>query len=101
MKHLKRIGIALLASVILCCVAVAIYAADYYHMDDQAASAMEGSDTVTITKEHGTFYKKGSFLITAVYHPSALLRDPSKKEDMLKDMLKIAEEYKKIKQDQE
>ena len=50
-----------------------------------------------ITKEHGVFYKKGSFLITAVYHPSALLRDPSKKEDMLRDMLRIAEEYEKIK----
>lgn len=52
-----------------------------------------------ITKEHGVFQKKGNFLITAVYHPSALLRDPSKKEDMLKDMLRIAEEYKKIKEE--
>ena len=53
-----------------------------------------------ITKEHGTFYKKGNFLITAVYHPSALLRDPAKKEDMLRDMLKIAEEYQRIKDGQ-
>lgn len=52
-----------------------------------------------ITKEHGVFQKKGNFLITAVYHPSALLRDPLKKEDMLKDMLRIAEEYKKIKEE--
>lgn len=52
-----------------------------------------------ITREHGVFQKKGNFLITAVYHPSALLRDPSKKEDMLKDMLRIAEEYKKIKEE--
>lgn len=43
-----------------------------------------------ITKEHGIIEKKGSFLITSVYHPSALLRDPSKKEDMLTDMKKIA-----------
>ena len=50
-----------------------------------------------ITKEHGVFHKKGSFLITAVYHPSALLRDPSKKEDMLRDFMKIAEEYEKLK----
>ncbi|MBQ8399732.1 MAG: uracil-DNA glycosylase [Clostridia bacterium] len=49
-----------------------------------------------ITKEHGVLYKKGAFLITAVYHPSALLRDASKKEEMLKDMLMIAEEYKKL-----
>ena len=52
-----------------------------------------------ITREHGVFQKKGNFLITAVYHPSALLRDPSKKEDMLKDMLRIAAEYRKIKEE--
>lgn len=27
--------------------------------------------------------------MTAVYHPAALLRDPSKKEDMYRDMKKI------------
>lgn len=42
-----------------------------------------------ITKEHGTFVIKGGFAMTAVYHPAALLRDPSKKEDMLRDMKKI------------
>lgn len=42
-----------------------------------------------ITREHGTFVKKGAFLMTAVYHPSALLRDPSKKEAMLIDMENI------------
>jgi DNA polymerase len=42
-----------------------------------------------ITKEHGTFIKKGAFIMTAVYHPSALLRDPSKKEAMLLDMENI------------
>ena len=44
-----------------------------------------------ITKEHGTFVKKGGFLMTAVYHPAALLRDPRKKEDMYEDMKKIKE----------
>ncbi len=39
-----------------------------------------------ITKEHGIWYKKGNFEISAVYHPSLLLRDPRKKEDMLTDM---------------
>lgn len=42
-----------------------------------------------ITKEHGTFVTKGGFAMTAVYHPAALLRDPSKKEDMFRDMKKI------------
>ena len=44
-----------------------------------------------ITKEHGIFFKKGAFTITAVYHPAALLRDPSKNQDMYTDMKKIAE----------
>lgn len=42
-----------------------------------------------ITKEHGTFVRKGQFLMTAVYHPAALLRDPVKKEAMLLDMESI------------
>lgn len=42
-----------------------------------------------ITKEHGEWVEKGNFLITAVYHPAALLRDPRKKEEMLEDMKKI------------
>ena len=42
-----------------------------------------------ITKEHGEWVKKGNFLITAVYHPALLLRDPRKKEEMLEDMKKI------------
>ncbi len=44
-----------------------------------------------ITAEHGQFVKKGKFTLTAVYHPAALLRDPRKKEDMYRDMLKIKE----------
>lgn len=44
-----------------------------------------------ITKEHGTWFRKGGYLMTAVYHPAALLRDPRKKEDMLEDMKKIKE----------
>lgn len=44
-----------------------------------------------ITKEHGTWFKKGNYLMTAVYHPAALLRDPRKKDDMLEDMKKIKE----------
>ena len=44
-----------------------------------------------ITKEHGVWFEKGNFLITAVYHPALLLRDPRKKEEMLADMKKIRE----------
>lgn len=45
-----------------------------------------------ITKEHGQFIRKGSYLMTAVYHPAALLRDASKKEDMLLDMEHIKDQ---------
>ena len=42
-----------------------------------------------ITSEHGIWFKKGDFDICAVFHPSLLLRDPRKKEDMLTDMKAI------------
>ena len=45
-----------------------------------------------ITREHGQFIRKGGILMTAVYHPAALLRDASKKEDMLLDMERIKEQ---------
>ncbi len=44
-----------------------------------------------ITAEHGVFFPKGKYVMSAVYHPSALLRDPRKKDDMLCDMEKIKE----------
>jgi len=44
-----------------------------------------------ITAEHGKWFEKGNFLMTAVFHPAALLRDPRKKEDMLEDMKRIRE----------
>ena len=42
-----------------------------------------------ITQEHGKWFGKGPFRMTAVFHPAALLRDPRKKEDMLTDMKEI------------
>ena len=44
-----------------------------------------------ITQEHGVWFEKGDFALTAVFHPAALLRDPRRKEDMLSDMKKIKE----------
>ena len=52
-----------------------------------------------ITKEHGQWFEKGGFLMTAVYHPAALLRDPRKKEDMLEDMKRIREKLNELKGD--
>ena len=50
-----------------------------------------------ITKEHGTWFEKGNFLITAVYHPALLLRDPRKKEEMLEDMKTIKNKLDELK----
>ena len=44
-----------------------------------------------ITKEHGQWFEKGDCVMTAVYHPAYLLRDPRKKEDMLTDMKRLRE----------
>ena len=51
-----------------------------------------------ITREHGTFVKRGAFLMTAVYHPSALLHDPSKKEDMWRDMKEVKRRLDELKE---
>ena len=50
-----------------------------------------------ITKEHGQWVERGSFLMTAVYHPAALLRDPRLKENMLRDMKSIKEQLNYLK----
>ncbi len=49
-----------------------------------------------ITKEHGQWIERGSFLMTAVYHPAALLRDPRKNEDMLRDMKAIRQKLDEL-----
>lgn len=50
-----------------------------------------------ITKEHGVWFERGNFLITAVYHPALLLRDPRKKEDMMEDMKAIKAKLDELK----
>lgn len=50
-----------------------------------------------ITKEHGQWFEKGQFLMTAVYHPALLLRDPRRKEDMLVDMKAVKEKLDSLK----
>ena len=44
-----------------------------------------------ITAERGVWFKKGEIFMSAVYHPSALLRDPAKKADTLLDFKAIRE----------
>ena len=54
-----------------------------------------------ITKEHGEWFERGGYLMTAVYHPAALLRDPRKKEDMLEDMKRIKQKLDEGKEEYE
>ena len=42
-----------------------------------------------ITREHGTWVQKGGIWMTAIYHPSALLRDVSKRPETFDDLLAI------------
>ncbi len=39
-----------------------------------------------ITREHGQWVKKGGVWFTALYHPSALLRDETKRPDTFRDL---------------
>lgn len=48
------------------------------------------SDKILVTKEHGKIYRKGNVLMTATFHPAALLRNPANKPDALDDFKKIA-----------
>ena len=50
-----------------------------------------------ITAEHGKWLKKGSYEMCAVYHPSALLRDPSKRTAMLSDMWEVKKKAEQLK----
>ena len=49
-----------------------------------------------VTREHGAFFEKGQFTLCGIYHPSALLRDASKREDMYRDMKQIAQRYRQL-----
>lgn len=42
-----------------------------------------------ITQEHGTWIQRNGIWMTAIYHPSALLRDVSKRPDTFEDLLEI------------
>ncbi len=42
-----------------------------------------------ITREHGTWTEKDGIAYTAIYHPSALLRDVSKRPETFEDLLSI------------
>ena len=47
-----------------------------------------------ITKEHGTWVQKNGIWMTAIYHPSALLRDVTKRPETFDDLLSIREKIR-------
>ena len=51
-------------------------------------------DHFRITEHHGVWYCKNGIWITAIYHPSALLRDPSKRPDTFSDLLSVRDKLK-------
>lgn len=49
-----------------------------------------------ITKDHGVWTERNDVWITAIYHPSALLRDPSKRPETFVDLLAIRRKLREL-----
>ena len=49
-----------------------------------------------ITKEHGQWICRNGIWITAIYHPSALLRDLNKRPETFEDLLEIRSKLKEV-----
>ena len=54
------------------------------------------NDKFRITKEHGIWYDAGGIRMMAIYHPSALLRDPSKRPETFNDLKELQREIRRI-----
>ena len=61
-----------------------------------ASTTMIGKDA-KITSVRGTWIERGGVLFTGTYHPAALLRDPSKKIVMWKDLKTIWQKLQTLK----
>ena len=49
-----------------------------------------------ITREHGQWVEKDGIWMSAIYHPSALLRDVTKRPETFEDLLSIRQKLKEI-----
>ncbi len=49
-----------------------------------------------ITRQHGQWVQKNGVWMTAIYHPSALLRDVSKRPETFDDLLAIREKIQEV-----
>ena len=60
-------------------------------------SAMEMiKPDIKITQEHGQFFEKNGRLMTAIYHPAALLRDGDKKPDTFVDLKRLQAKIRQV-----
>ena len=50
-----------------------------------------------ITRQHGTWVQKNGIWMTAIYHPSALLRDVSKRPETFDDLISIWNKIREVK----
>ena len=51
---------------------------------------------IKITKEHGQWNQKGDYLMMAMLHPAAILRDPRRKPEAFNDFLILREKINEI-----
>lgn len=49
-----------------------------------------------ITRQHGTWVQKNGVWMTAIYHPSALLRDLTKRPETFDDLLSLREKIREV-----
>ena len=49
-----------------------------------------------ITAEHGQWVERNGVFMTAIYHPSALLRDPRKRPETFRDLLSIRDKIEQV-----
>ena len=64
---------------------------------DEAAAAEDLiREDFKISREHGQWTQKGGIWFTALYHPSALLRDESKRPDTFRDLKSLQSKVKEV-----
>ena len=53
-------------------------------------------EDLRITREHGQWTQKNGVWFTALYHPSALLRDETKRPETFRDLLSLRAKIKEV-----
>ena len=49
-----------------------------------------------ITRQHGQWFRRGDFWMSATFHPSALLRDVSKRPEAFDDLVSLREKIREL-----